>query len=724
MLAIIFYSIITLISLFFLGYGVTVIFTPKSLEDYRLWLIPWIGLIFLTVILTIFSLLGFSISQIAVPIFFFLIVLNGWVFIKTKKTPLSISREDIAILMLIAFVMVFTLSVLIIKAKFLTTISMGSNDVVAYAITPDYLLNHSVSEILKVTAPRAVDDLIRFGFRWGPSLITAFLLYFFRLAGYQYVSIVQPVLFSLSLPLAYIVFRILFRKKSFLGLIFIILGVGLNVNILYILYHNFFGQILFAGFQFILFIFCSTYFDSREFKSHKVSLFDVLVALTLTAIIFSYHEGLVIIIPVFFIIFARSLIYLKNKKDWLFSWLKMSALVLLFSSYSFIHFVYFNFFYRTGSVAGPIGWQQFRTQMPFANLYEMMGFYSIHSFAPLPTFVALFLMGLTLLFMIDGYVKSRYRLLLSSFLRVYCLFLLWFGFVRPHYFVYNRLVTLLAPFLMILFCIGFLRLFSKKRITSAVLLIIFLSLISFNALKLNARYLRESIIVGKELITLKNLANSTIVAESIYAENMLDTSLPVWNQIWADYFLSSKKDFIFFAEWLDKKKLPNQALILISKQPIYYNPLQVSLKNVVWDNEYYQLGSMCPSDECFDNRNNSISFNEGWAAQEIGHRWTTSKVATMYFGFKKGKKASQLVIEALTLKAPQQLDVYIDEQLIGQQAISAEWQKYKFDLPEFLSEGSHKLSLNISHLYTPSEILKNGDTRKLGIDVKSIMLIK
>lgn len=738
MLAIIFYSAAAFILLFFLGYGVTVIATPKPLLDYRLWLMPWFGLIFLTIVLTVFSLLGLTIFIIAPYLLIFLIVLNGWVFIKMKRIPLSFSREDLVILVLVMFVMVFTLSVLIIKAKFLTTISMGSNDVHAYAVTPDYLLNHSISESLRVSAPHAADGLLRFGYRWGPSLITAFFLYFFRLAGYQFVSIFQPVLFALTLPLIYVVFRMLsplnkalegFRgassKKSLLGLVFIILGVGLNVNILYILYHNFFGQILFGGFQLILFILCLIYFDSPEFKSRRVSVFDILVASTLTAIVFSYNEGLVVIIPVFFIVFLRSILHRKDKKTWMFSWLKLCAVLVLLSSYSLAHFVYFNLFYRTGDISAPIGWQQFRAYMPFANPFEMLGFYSIHSFPPLPTIAILLVSGFTLAFIIRGYVVSVSKLLLSSFLRVYGLFLLWFGFIQPNYFVYNRLVTLALPFLVLLFGIGFVSLFSKKRVWGAVLFIIFLLVILFNALKLNARYLRESIVVGKQFISLKNLASLPLATEPIYAENMLDTSLPLWNQVWADYFLYPKKNLIYSVGQFDKKNIPNNALALIAKQPLYYSPLSVDMKSVVWENEYYRLGRVCPEDECIplNNINNSISARKGWGTQEAGHRWTTSKTASVQFTFRKGK-ARYLIMEALTLGQPQELEVYIDDELIARQNISTKWEKYKFELPELLFEGPHTLNFNVSHLYKPSEILKNGDTRELGIDVKSITLEK
>src|SRR3989338_8277032 len=164
------YIILTIFLLSWLGYGLCVFFLPKKIQKYILWRSPWcaiVAIIFFGVFLGLFGLIT---QQWAPIVFIALSLLSYNVWHKQDFKFPRISKIDILILFIFIIVTLLNLSPLFLQQNFLTTLSMGSTDAQAYALVPDYLKTHSLIESLRTPVPSAVDVLIKFGYRWGPSV--------------------------------------------------------------------------------------------------------------------------------------------------------------------------------------------------------------------------------------------------------------------------------------------------------------------------------------------------------------------------------------------------------------------------------------------------------------------------------------------------------------------------------------------------------------------------
>src|SRR3989339_212361 len=308
------YSILTIFILFFLGYGITLFLIPNKLKSFAFWLSPWFTIFFLILFLVIFGFLGFSVKQISPIIIIFLLILNVFIFFKKKlRFELNFLQEMLIGAIIIVSIF-FNCSPLITKVKSLTTISFGNNDVVIYAAVPDYLINHSIAENFfakKDTSKRLdpVSQMISSNYRWSP-IIVSFFLNIFKLQGYQFIYLFEVLLFALAIPLVYSLLKILY-KDSIRCLILGLFLFTFNVNLLYILYHDFFGQVIFWGIEIFLLIFLFSYLSEKEIKNKDFLKYDFIIGLTLTVLFYSYHESAIFIIAPLFLFFTFRL-FLKT----------------------------------------------------------------------------------------------------------------------------------------------------------------------------------------------------------------------------------------------------------------------------------------------------------------------------------------------------------------------------------------------------------------------------
>ncbi|MCL4419306.1 YfhO family protein, partial [Patescibacteria group bacterium] len=482
----------------------------------------------------------------------------------------------------------------------LTSISMGNNDIIAYATSGDYLVNHSLIESFSNRVHLTVDNLLHDGYRWGTPMIPSFFMALFGLSGYQYTYLFQTILFSLMLPLTYVLLRILY-KPGFLQGFLVVLITALNSNLLYMLYHNFFGQVLFWGIEMLIFIFYFSYFATPEEKKSVINIYDLLIALTMAVLFFSYHEPVAfMILPLGFFLLWRVLSRAKPLQY--FKKLLLIAVTALgLGAVSIFNATIFDFGQTFASNKNqPIGWELFRQKIPYANPFEALGFYSIHSFDPLPNLIAIALSLLTIFVIIWGIIKSRQKSLIISFTTVFFIFLLWTGPYLKNFFAYNRALTYILPFFIVLFAIGFSDLSKKRFVKKIVLLIILTGLLSLSALKLNKKFRTIYVAVDKSMASLRDVPLDNI-KEPIYTEGFLDSSIPYWVQNWTGYFIYGNS----FSHWPTKfndgsslNKVPDNSLVLSGKYSRWYYPPKRVVTNVVWENEYYKIARLCNSDNC------------------------------------------------------------------------------------------------------------------------------
>lgn len=734
-----FYPLLIIFLLLFLGYGLTFLLTPSKLRSFSFWLMPWFAMVFIIFSYVILGFFGFSVrtySFIAIP---FLILLNLYVFIKNKRLSINISYIDIIIFLFITINIIFNLSPLIKRDKIMTTVSFGNNDIIIYVQTADYLVNHSLFD--NFSNPQtpfevqhdSASHLIQALFRWGQVIIAAFFINIFNLQAYQLAYVLQTVIFALTIPLLYLISKLIYKKQSFFSIITILTIIGFNVNLLYILYHNFFGQVQYWGLQLFILFFVFSYFYYDKIKLAKYNLYDLIIGVSLSVLYFSYHEGAVFIIAPLIIFFLIKLVLRDNIFFYGLALIKIFLTTFLISSYSTFLAVVQD--YRQsfgGDHTQVIGWQLFRQHIPFANPFEMMGLYSIHSFEPLPNVIAIALSLMVIFLVIKGISAVKPKALIFSFIFIYISSMLFTGYVDNNFFTYNRAVTYSVFLFLILFITGITHVFYKREYLKIFIFLTALSLIIFSAVKLNKRFLSERFTVDKKLISIQEIPVNKY-KEPIFIESYLDKNIILWNHMWQYHFMYFiKPNPKIFPPAELGPVIPDNGLVLVSKPTPWYRPPQVLLKKVVWENEYYRLGRLCNSDECLIGRKEDLSKVEigkdhyedsllmnGWSVKEAESRWAVGKESTLRLITKKDNNTS-LVIKGLTLKEPQELSIYIDDQFIGKKTIKIKLQEYNFNLQNTLSKGAHYIKFVFSNTYRPIDSNISADTRELAVQFKKI----
>jgi len=734
---IVFYPFLNIIILFLLGFGLTILILPKSLRTFWLWLSPWVTVITSIFYFVVTSLFGFPMKQTFILYIAVCLLANIYVLIK-KKSNIKINKiEDIVLVILVTITLVFNLSSLIRRDKTLTSISMGNNDIISYVATGDYLKNHSIKESFKSRVDQSIGTLLQGGYRWGTPIINSFFLTLLNLDGYKYTYVSQVVLFSIMIPLPYILFQILFKSNLF-GLISVSFFTSFNVNLLYMLYHNFFGQVLFWGIEMLLFIFLYSYFKSQEITKMKPNSYDFILGILITVLYFSYHEPAIFLFAplVFFLIL---IFYLKKVllKNYIFALFKITLVTLITGSTSIFHAFVVD--YKQAFVVNsndPIGWQLFRNKIPYANPFEAMGFWSIHNFEPLHIFLAGTLSGLIILVFINGLLKSRFKILTICYLFFFFFVCYWFGINKRNFFAYNRALTYTLPFFIVLFSIGLTNLYEKQKNFWSIILVVLISLELWSAINLNKRFIREHLSVEKSFISILDIKNKK---DPIYSEVFIEEATPLWKQIWIGYFLYTKNispipTNVNYDSY--ENKVPDNSLVLISKPNQWLDSLKIVYKDIIWSNDYYNLGHICNADDCLlkseyglneirigNNEFEDSLLINGWNITEGDVRWANEKESTLRMVIRDIVSPTSLTIEALSLKKPQEIVVYIDDELIGNISIDTEWKDYSLPINYQLNPGVHKIKFTYSNGYRPMDVIPgNVDSRTLYVNFKKIKL--
>jgi hypothetical protein len=731
MLILLVYILLTIVLLTVFGFGLTAIIFPKINKPHILLLSPWIAIIVIIFFGVFFGLAGLTVNQWAKPLSIFLAVLSLYKWQQTYYRERLISRRYILIALIVLATIIFNLSPLFIKYKFLTTLSMGNNDAQAYSLVPDYLKDHSLKYCLHNEVPKAVEILIPFGSRWGPPVITAFFLTLFSLQGYQFITIFQAVLFALALPLLLILWQLLYPKLR-IGEWISVLLVALNVNLLYFLYHNFFSQTLFLGFN-LFFIILLVMYPPRHKSFFTLNRQELMYAITLTVLFFSYSEA------VLFILIPMSLIVLTMILRphlffiFLFSYTRIFILTFIFGFFSITHAFNFITGYRVQDFYNPIGWQVFRTRLPYPNPFEAMGFWSIHSFPPLFMPLAIGLSLLVVFLIIKGILATKHRLTITVFLVSYLSFIAVFAFFKPNFWYYNRAIVYAIPLMTVIFGGGLVVIFRNKLKHTVFFGLILIFVAGFNAIKLNRKFLSVHLAVDKPLVSLQNLM-PIISGNTVFSQNVTRPAQPVWDELWQEYFLEPEIDFINSQEFQKQNiHLTDDDYILLSKTNRYTPRLNLLLTNKIWESRNFVIGQTCQNDDCLLKSSQDLSaiivgktegedslIGSGWEARDADSRWTSSSSATLKLINKE--PATYFTFTARSLASPQNLTIKIDNIQSIQIGLSDQWQTYKAVIPSEVAPGLHHIQLTFSHLYRPIDRFETDDSRTLTGDFKQIKL--
>ncbi len=727
------YPVILFFVFYFLGYGISRLLLPKKLQPYSLPISPWVTVIAVIFSMVILGSLGLSTKLIVIILTTTMILSSIYVIVKFGLPKVDLSTKIIFALALV--LVLLNLLPMLLQQRFLTTLSLGGNDAKAFAAVPDYLLTHSVRQAFEEQTNFEVHTLFSFGWRVGPSVLMAFFQQLLGLAGYQLLTIIQTVLFAAAMPLIYILFNLLNREKNnFVAIVTAIL-VGTNVNIIYYLYHNFIGQIIFLGLSLLVTILLISYEKILK-KQEKVSLIfnrhDFLISVVLSVIFFSYHEAAVfILIPIGII--ALFHIFSKQKSlVWTVAYSKSLFLTFLLAWPAIIHSIRFAIFYRTGDFNAEVGWQAFRQSgSSFISPFEMTGLYSIHSLPSLPIIISIILSLGVIGMILYGAKKSNNNILMSSFVATYGFFILLLSLVRPNFWFYDRAVSYGAPILITLLMIGLVSLLQSKKHLIPYILVVIVWISFINNGLLMKRYWRENLAVDRWMTILSDMPKLT-EDSIIYSEQIFNPDLPIWKELWAEYFLGDKVNFITSLEYAQSNnKIKDDDLVLISKVVKYIIPSNLLFNKVVWENNYYKLGSLCISDKCLLNNVEDLSqidfaesqyvdslLVDGWGVNEGDHRWIVDKLASVRLINKHITRS--LIIEAITFQTPQAMTVKVDNQKMATIKLTENWQEFR--IPIKVLPGIHSITFEFSSSYKPSEYGQGFDNRALSANVRKMRL--
>jgi hypothetical protein len=722
---------ITLYS-YFAGYGLTKILLTNKLSKYTIWLSPWIFFTLSTIVLTITSLLGVPISIAGVVVAVMTSLLSLYYLVIKRQYPEIFTKVNMTLVAIIVGSIIINISPIILRDKFLTTISFGNNDIIAYTTNADYLLKHSLAKSFQSDVTIAVNNLLHDGYRWGPPILEAHFLSITGLEGYQLSYLVQVLLFAFMIPLLYVLYSLLNNSKTdWVTAGFISLMMALNVNSLYMLYHNFWGLTYYLGIMLYLIIVLVTYF--RYYKDKNIKL-EILAIIGFVCMFISYHEPAVIII---FSLFLYAILLAITKND-VVSYIKRMLRILfglvIMGGVSLSNAIVFDL--KQAFIRNPnqvIGWQLFRDKLPYANPFEIVGLYSIHSFEPLNIFLAVILSGIVLFIIFLGIISIRNiktKLYIFSYMTSITLLLLYLGIYRSNFFDYNRIVTYTLPIIIVIFSLGLEKILFKYKFYKVITYVILISLLIISTYNLNKRFVNERASVDYSYTSLKEI-RSLKIDEQIYTESMYINGIPLWNRLWVNYFVYYDYDNIFSGKFINdpyKLRIPDNSLSLVSKTTPWKKAPQVLLTNIIWENAWYKLGRICNSNACLLSQKEDLSkiivgqsehedsmLTNGWFYPDSSARWSSGK--TSWLRLLKRDNHRYLVLNIKAYKEPQELTLIVQDETIEIINVSEEWSQYKIAVPNNIGPGVKNIQFVYSYTYQDPSL---HNTNQFAVRVKEI----
>jgi hypothetical protein len=721
---------------YYFGYGLCRLLLPEDLKQYSIWLSPWMFFLFVTVILVLFTIFGVSISRVGGLITVVLAGLSTYYLYKGGLPKIN-WKTDLGICLVVGASILFSISPLVRRDKFLTTISMGNNDIITYATNADYLVDHTLAESFRTNVILTISNLIHDGSRWGPPIISGYFIYLSGFEGYQLAYLIQAMQFTLMIPLGYVLVSVISKSKVDYKLsIFLSLMLAFNVNILYMLYHNFAGLVYFWGILMFLMILLTSYLKDGSKSDIK---YEYLISTGMALLYFSYHETALFIILPLILHGGQLLLSRGGFSRYMKKMIRIMTGLFMLAGVSVVNAIAFDFKQAfEGNPAQPVGWQLFRANLSYANPFEMLGLWSIHSFKPLPIVLAVMLSIAVVLLVIKGVSSisnKKQRSFIASFLFSFTFLLLFVGLYKGNFFDYNRIVVYSLPVIIVVFSLG---INSLAKINNKFQLLGFgfvLALVLFSAYKLNKRFITERVAVDLKYTTLKEI-HSLDIQEPIYTAGAFVNGVPIWRQIWTGYFIYPNiVDSTFPKKYINdsyKLRIPDQSLALLYKSDPWIKGPQVIITEKIWENDWFALGRICNNDECLTNYEDDLSqlhigdaifedtlLTSGWYGHENDGRWSKGKESHLRL-VTYHNNLRNLSITVQPINTPLDIIVWIDGTNIGVINLNDDWQTIKLPLPKNFSTGVHDIKVEYSHVYRPSHVFGNTDNRRLAVRFQEI----
>ncbi|MFH1825128.1 MAG: hypothetical protein ABH873_07910 [Candidatus Firestonebacteria bacterium] len=533
-----FYALFT-----YLGLGLSIIFSPKILKKYLLFLSPVIGYCFLTLAgwflyNTKFNGTNEYYMYILLLSLLFLVIA---IFVKVNKKNESIEEyynKELLIPSFIAILVFFILSFPSVKECYLTSISYGNCDIVNYARFSRGMQELNIS---------AINSTNYFADLWLPQktifgsyLNTAFFSSVFKLEPFQVQNISVNMFFIFSVFLLYVVLRKNFKYDAFPSSVITLLY-GLSSIMYCVVYNGFEAQIIATSLM-LFFVLINT-ITIRLKKFYEMLFFLPFLVMVNWGFSLTYPHMffitgcLIVFYSIVFSLYERSF---KTFLRWFSFYLVSIVIVFLLSPFRFITVLEYTLFTKNVLCGWFISWISIDTALGFVP-----GKFRLSS----PLVIMVVLTGILLIPVIHGLVnifkKNKEIFIISIFFIVIIIFGTLvlatksdpvehgFGGYKQFKFITFFLPLLLASLLII---------FKDKYNKIAFYTMVGLIFINSLCVSSNSIYMfKHHLVVSEDMADLQKLEKD---------KNVNSVNIPGgnvwWDIMWEGYFLMNKK--VYFAQ--------------------------------------------------------------------------------------------------------------------------------------------------------------------------------
>jgi|GEM_PF-7102126 hypothetical protein len=297
------YTLLIAFLYIFSGIGLIFLLSPKILEKYSLYLSPFVGLAYLSYCSWFFfeySSWGTNdyAGLLLIPPLIFLILAVAIKKDRIHSIFFPFKKENLPLIFLCIIIFLAISFPYYSKVEGISnTITLGNGDIGDYAATSKYLMLssnlHSSIPFVSGVTPRFSEMLQTYYF--SAFLSTAIPSSILSLQSYQIQNLTIFLFFVFSLPIIFLIGIEIFNYSKKIALIIILL-IGINIHLLFIMYDGFLAQII--GMGFFLGLIVTTFYPILKYnKFSEIIIFLPMNVLFCFGLIMSYS----VLTPLFLI---------------------------------------------------------------------------------------------------------------------------------------------------------------------------------------------------------------------------------------------------------------------------------------------------------------------------------------------------------------------------------------------------------------------------------------
>ena len=724
MLEFLLFSIVIVFLFIFIGLGFSFLCCPVRFEKYSLFFAPFIGISYLS--FSGWLLANYDIGGVEnywpyllIPPIIFLLLSICWKIQRIFEIFWPFRRENLLLPVICLIIYLCISCPFLIRFDYLTTISLGNNDIALYATVAKLLMHSSISHLNPSLDPTIQLYAGNIDALFASSLTVAYPSSVFGIEPYQIINIIMNLFFIFDVALIFIISYELFNYSKTFSLILAFLT-GFSFHLIYIVYQGFYAQVLGMGLFLALYlvIYYPILFDNHTARSYLQYLpFAIILSLGLMFIYYTLVPLFIIPLLIFLgicILTEKTIVHLKKE---LFYLLLVLFFSVIFYPNSIIKF--FEKFLWVNSAAA--GWD-----FPILSPHWVFGIVGNNIWMAKTSLIPTFILSVIIVIMCLSSMKSLYndnkKLFFFSvsnllFVLIFYIFLISKEEMSPSFtgegYKAYKLITYFLPIILIS-CLYYFKNFelnfSKKDTRKKIVVLGLLGLLLvgniFSAFTMISINNDLTSFISKDIIDLKIVDN----LDNVTSINIQDAT--VWNQMWINYFLFDKhKVYLKYSSYYEASPQIGE-WTLKEKDILSVSNFSNSSGSLLINHNYF----LEKSGSC------DISLYKGWYSLESNQytlwRWSGEKNETpsIEIGCNNEEQSINAKLNFSPLNPENNLSILMDGKKITTCSIN-----YCEINNINLTKGKHILSFDAK---LPPQLPGNGDTRYLGYAFSKIVISK